>query len=93
MSSGQPQEVHPQVLRTLRPREERVIKRRFGLEGGSEHTLEEVGQSFQVTREGIRKIEATALRPERSEVEESAFCLGNAYNTTCLVPGDHTTKV
>jgi len=40
-----------QVLRTLTPREERVIKMRFGLEDGSEHTLEEVGQSFQVTRE------------------------------------------
>jgi RNA polymerase primary sigma factor len=47
-----------QVLRTLTPREERVIKMRFGLEDGSEHTLEEVGQSFQVTRERIRQIEA-----------------------------------
>ena len=42
-----------QVLRTLTPREERVVKMRFGLEDGSEHTLEEVGQSFQVTRERI----------------------------------------
>jgi RNA polymerase primary sigma factor len=54
-----------QVLRTLTPREERVVKMRFGLEDGSEHTLEEVGQSFQVTRERIRQIEAKALRKLR----------------------------
>jgi RNA polymerase primary sigma factor len=54
-----------QVLRTLTPREERVIKMRFGLEDGSEHTLEEVGQSFQVMRERIRQIEAKALRKLR----------------------------
>jgi RNA polymerase primary sigma factor len=53
------------VLRTLTPREEKVIKMRFGLEDGSEHTLEEVGQSFQVTRERIRQIEAKALRKLR----------------------------
>ena len=54
-----------QVLRTLTPREERVIKMRFGLQDGAEHTLEEVGQSFQVTRERIRQIEAKALRKLR----------------------------
>jgi RNA polymerase primary sigma factor len=53
------------VLRTLTAREERVIKMRFGLEDGSEHTLEEVGQSFTVTRERIRQIEAKALRKLR----------------------------
>jgi RNA polymerase primary sigma factor len=53
------------VLRTLSPREERIIKMRFGLEDGSEHTLEEVGQKFQVTRERIRQIEAKALRKLR----------------------------
>jgi len=53
------------VLRTLTPREEKVIKMRFGLEDGSEHTLEEVGQSFAVTRERIRQIEAKALRKLR----------------------------
>jgi len=42
-----------------------VVKMRFGLEDGSEHTLEEVGQSFQVTRERIRQIEAKALRKLR----------------------------
>jgi RNA polymerase primary sigma factor len=45
------------VLKTLTPREEKVIKMRFGLDDGSEHTLEEVGQSFAVTRERIRQIE------------------------------------
>ena len=54
-----------QVLRTLTPREEKVIKMRFGLEDGREHTLEEVGQSFAVTRERIRQIEAKALRKLR----------------------------
>ena len=53
------------VLRTLTPREEKVIKMRFGLEDGSEHTLEEVGQSFALTRERIRQIEAKALRKLR----------------------------
>ena len=54
-----------QVLRSLSPREEKVIKMRFGLEDGSEHTLEEVGQRFAVTRERIRQIEAKALRKLR----------------------------
>ena len=53
------------VLQTLTPREERVIKMRFGVGDGSEHTLEEVGQSFAVTRERIRQIEAKALRKLR----------------------------
>jgi RNA polymerase primary sigma factor len=53
------------VLRTLDPREERIIKMRFGLDDGSERTLEEVGQIFQVTRERIRQIEAKALRKLR----------------------------
>ena len=53
------------VLKTLTPREEKVVKMRFGLDDGSEHTLEEVGQSFAVTRERIRQIEAKALRKLR----------------------------
>jgi len=60
------------VLQTLTPREEQVIKMRFGLGDGSEHTLEEVGQRFSVTRERIRQIEAKALRklrhPSRSRM-------------------------
>jgi len=54
-----------QVLKTLTPREEKVIKMRFGVGDGSEHTLEEVGQNFAVTRERIRQIEAKALRKLR----------------------------
>jgi RNA polymerase primary sigma factor len=53
------------VLHTLTPREEKIMKMRFGLEDGSEHTLEEVGRSFAVTRERIRQIEAKALRKLR----------------------------
>ncbi len=60
------------VLKTLTPREEKVLKLRFGVGDGSEHTLEEVGQSFTVTRERIRQIESKALRklrhPSRSRV-------------------------
>ena len=59
------------VLRTLTPREEQVIKMRFGVGDGTEHTLQEVGQNFAVTRERIRQIEAKALRklrhPSRSQ--------------------------
>ncbi len=59
------QEQTESLLKTLTPREEKVIKMRFGLEDGSEHTLEEVGHSFAVTRERIRQIEAKALRKLR----------------------------
>ena len=59
------------VLATLTPREEKVLRMRFGIGGKSEHTLEEVGQDFAVTRERIRQIEAKALRklqhPSRSK--------------------------
>jgi RNA polymerase primary sigma factor len=69
------------VLKTLTPREEQVIKMRFGLGDGSEHTLEEVGQRFSVTRERIRQIEAKALRklrhPSRSRMLK-AFLEGTA---------------
>jgi RNA polymerase primary sigma factor len=54
-----------EVLKSLSPREEKIIRLRFGLEDGSEHTLEEVGLSFAVTRERIRQIEAKALRKLR----------------------------
>jgi RNA polymerase primary sigma factor len=71
------------VLKTLTPREEQVIKMRFGLGDGSEHTLEEVGQRFSVTRERIRQIEAKALRklrhPSRSRML-MAFLEGSAIH-------------
>jgi RNA polymerase primary sigma factor len=53
------------VLKSLTPREEKVLKMRFGVGDGSEHTLEEVGQNFAVTRERIRQIESKALRKLR----------------------------
>ena len=60
------------VLKTLTPREEKVLKMRFGVDQGTEHTLEEVGQSFAVTRERIRQIESKALKklrqPSRAEL-------------------------
>lgn len=54
-----------EVLHTLTPREEKVIRLRFGLEDGQAHTLEEVGKEFNVTRERIRQIEVKALRKIR----------------------------
>src|SRR5712692_7817423 len=59
------QEQTESVLKTLTPREEQVIKMRFGVGDGSERTLEEVGQSVGVTRERIRQIEAKALHKLR----------------------------
>jgi len=71
------QERTAKVLRTLSPREEKIIRMRFGMEDGSEHTLEEVGRAFSVTRERIRQIEAKALRklrhPSRLEKLKSLF--------------------
>jgi RNA polymerase primary sigma factor len=66
-----------EVLKTLAPREEKVLKMRFGIDVASEHTLEEVGKDFSVTRERIRQIEVKALRklrhPSRSKKLQSFF--------------------
>ena len=68
-------ETTTRVLASLTPREERVLRMRFGLGMNSDHTLEEVGQQFSVTRERIRQIEAKALRklkhPSRSKILRS----------------------
>jgi RNA polymerase primary sigma factor len=56
------------VLDSLTPREQKILKIRFGLEDGVIHTLEEVGQEFGVTRERIRQIEAKALEKIRDHV-------------------------
>ncbi len=65
------------VLKTLTPREEKVLKMRFGIDVASEHTLEEVGKDFSVTRERIRQIEVKALKklkhPSRSDKLVSFF--------------------
>jgi len=59
------------ILATLTPREAKVLRMRFGIDMPTDHTLEEVGKQFDVTRERIRQIEAKALRklrhPNRSE--------------------------
>ncbi len=64
-------EATKEVLDTLTPREAKVLRMRFGIEMNTDHTLEEVGKQFDVTRERIRQIEAKALRklrhPSRSE--------------------------
>ncbi|HEY2526363.1 MAG TPA: RNA polymerase sigma factor RpoD [Xanthobacteraceae bacterium] len=70
-------ETATRVLASLTPREERIVRMRFGLGMNSEHTLEEVGRQFSVTRERIRQIEAKAIRklkhPTRSGVLRSFF--------------------
>jgi RNA polymerase primary sigma factor len=66
-----------QILKTLTPREEKVLKMRFGIDVASEHTLEEVGKDFGVTRERVRQIEVKAIRrlrhPSRSKELETFF--------------------
>lgn len=76
-------EVTTRILASLTPREERVLRMRFGIGMNTDHTLEEVGQQFNVTRERIRQIEAKALRklkhPSRSRKLRS-FLSGNVKN-------------
>jgi len=65
------------VLKTLTPREEKVLRLRFGIDTSVDHTLEEVGESFSVTRERIRQIEAKALKklkhPTRKNILHSFY--------------------
>jgi len=79
-----------EVLKTLTPREEKVLKMRFGIDVASEHTLEEVGKDFSVTRERIRQIEVKALRklrhPSRSKKLQSFF------EKEILLPEDHVSE-
>ena len=73
--NSEPRRPDTKGLSTLTPREEKVLRMRFGIGGKSDHTLEEVGQDFNVTRERIRQIEAKALKklrhPSRSKQLES----------------------
>jgi len=68
---GSLRDVTAEILESLTPREAKVLRMRFGIEMNTDHTLEEVGKQFDVTRERIRQIEAKALRklrhPTRSE--------------------------
>ncbi|KKP36127.1 MAG: RNA polymerase sigma factor [candidate division TM6 bacterium GW2011_GWF2_32_72] len=77
VASGDLKERVREVLKSLTPREEKVLKMRFGIDVASEHTLEEVGKDFSVTRERIRQIEVKALRklrhPSRSKRLQSFF--------------------
>ena len=74
-------EATTKILSSLTAREERVLRMRFGIGMNSDHTLEEVGQQFSVTRERIRQIEAKALRklkhPSRSKKLKSFLTINN----------------
>jgi RNA polymerase primary sigma factor len=59
-----------EMVKTLDPREETILRFRFGLDGGSEKTLEEVGEKFNVTRERVRQIQNIALRKLRRMIEK-----------------------
>ena len=67
------QEQIKSVFQTLTPREERVLRQRSGIGEVTDHTLEEVGQNFEVTRERIRQIEAKALRKLRASEQEQTL--------------------
>jgi RNA polymerase primary sigma factor len=74
-------------------REEKIIKMRFGLEDGSEHTLEEVSESFAVTRERIRQIEAMALRKLRNPLRSHKLrAFLNTSNSTPAAPFESKTR-
>lgn len=76
-----------EVLKSLTPREEKVLKMRFGIDVASEHTLEEVGKDFSVTRERIRQIEVKALRKLRHPTR--ATKLRAFFDKDVTLPTDH----
>ena len=78
-------ETTTRVLASLTPREERVLRMRFGIGMNTDHTLEEVGQQFSVTRERIRQIEAKALRKLKHPEPRQGSC-GASWITEALVP-------
>jgi RNA polymerase primary sigma factor len=86
-----------EVLKTLTPREEKVLKMRFGIDVASEHTLEEVGKDFSVTRERIRQIEVKALRklrhPSRSKKLRTFFDKDIKEGDEQLIPIDDNESV
>ena len=63
-------EILSEVIRTLSPREQTILKLRFGLNGDDEKTLEEVGQQFGVTRERIRQIQDEALKKLKKRIQQ-----------------------
>jgi len=67
---GGTSEIMREVIGTLSPREQTILQLRFGLNGGNEKTLEEVGQQFGVTRERIRQIQDEALKKLRKRIEQ-----------------------
>ena len=79
-------ETTTRVLASLTPREERVLRMRFGIGMNTDHTLEEVGQQFSVTRERIRQIEAKALRKLKHPSRAPENC-GVFWTTEALAPG------
>jgi RNA polymerase primary sigma factor len=82
VASAELKEVIARMLTTLTPREEKILRLRFGLGGAQPHTLEEIGQQFDLTRERVRQIERAALRklqhPIRRRQLESAMGVGPA---------------
>ena len=84
-TSGSLDETTRDVLSSLTPREAKVLRMRFGIDMNTDHTLEEVGKQFDVTRERIRQIEAKALRklrhPSRSDMLKSFLEADNKENT------------
>ena len=74
MVNGSLSDATRKILATLTPREERVLRLRFGIGLSQDHTLEEVGQDFEVTRERIRQIEAKALRKLRHPARSKRLC-------------------